>query len=101
MSVDWGNSTAPPELQAHHCGFCGMWHQGSRCPTFTQPGEPVVVAQQQPAPDAIQACPVCQGRGEMPCGFYTGPNQTNTAPERCRACNGCGLLWRVTGQPVR
>lgn len=40
-------------------------------------------------------CPVCQGRGEVPNGFYNyiGATTTcHTAPEQCRSCNGHGYL---------
>lgn len=47
----------------------------------------------------VQACPVCHGRGTMPAGFFTGLPHTNA--ETCRPCNGGGLLWIATGQPVR
>jgi len=44
-------------------------------------------------------CPVCQGRGLVPIGFYNPGNETlssSTMPERCRSCNGTGVLWRLT-----
>jgi hypothetical protein len=39
--------TVPPELTPHHCGRCGMWHQGSICwDTDPQPTTVVNVVQQ-------------------------------------------------------
>lgn len=48
----------------------------------------------QTAPSyTIQRCPVCQGRGNVPAGFYTpGDGVTSTAPEDCRTCGGRGIL---------
>jgi DnaJ-class molecular chaperone len=42
-------------------------------------------------------CPVCNGQGDVPSGFYTaiGLNEwpvTNIAPEPCRTCNGTGMV---------
>lgn len=41
-------------------------------------------------------CPVCEGRGLVPQGFYnlhlTGISGS-TAPETCKTCNGQGILW--------
>ena len=45
-----------------------------------------------------QVCPVCQGLGLVPHGFYMYPAQqesfssTNASPETCRACNGIGVI---------
>ena len=38
-------------------------------------------------------CPVCEGRGTVPAGFYFGVSSTQTAPETCKACGGGGVLW--------
>lgn len=38
----------------------------------------------------VQACPVCQGRGSVPAGFYGVA--TNTTAEECRGCSGKGML---------
>lgn len=42
-------------------------------------------------------CPVCQGRGVVPAGFYsttTGQGTTSTMiPEQCRSCEGSGIVW--------
>ncbi len=37
-------------------------------------------------------CPVCAGRGSVPCGFYT-PWGNSTAEDPCRSCGGTGILW--------
>ncbi len=45
-------------------------------------------------------CPVCDGRGTVPLGFYDGTvdhsGTTTTVPhtENCRSCLGVGVLWR-------
>lgn len=40
-------------------------------------------------------CPVCNGKGIVPVGFYsTGAVSTNTATdEPCRTCHGKGIVW--------
>jgi len=41
-------------------------------------------------------CPVCEGKGIVPNGFYLYPQQeyatTSTAPEMCKACCGKGYI---------
>lgn len=44
-----------------------------------------------------QLCPVCQGHGIVPRGFYDVPagqtfTTTNAGPERCRQCKGGGVI---------
>ena len=42
-------------------------------------------------------CPVCGGTGLVPNGFYRSligkSDSTSTAPETCRSCSGCGIVW--------
>ena len=42
-------------------------------------------------------CPVCKGNGLVPNGFYaqTGGvwSSTSTEPEKCRTCDGTGIVW--------
>ncbi len=41
-------------------------------------------------------CPVCEGRGTVPCGFYSHQEHftsSSTSPETCKTCNGGGILW--------
>ena len=48
---------------------------------------------------SVYRCPVCGGRGFVPCGFYS--SQTNdgssvthhTSSEVCRSCNGRGIVF--------
>ncbi len=48
-----------------------------------------------PPPAQPHRCPICSGRGLVPCGFYNGVSDTfSTSPEKCRSCNGGGVLWR-------
>lgn len=45
-------------------------------------------------------CPVCEGRGIVPGGFYAsiGPYSTSTSvTEPCRACEGTGIIWGNEG----
>lgn len=44
-------------------------------------------------------CPVCDGRGIVPNGFYraVGVNEWvsgSTTPETCRSCGGCGVVFQ-------
>jgi hypothetical protein len=43
-------------------------------------------------------CPICSGRGVVPCGFYDGITTSTgtgagTGTETCRTCKGGGVLW--------
>ena len=44
-------------------------------------------------------CPICNGRGTVPRGFYgsTGttcePDIAIIVPENCKSCHGIGILW--------
>ena len=42
-------------------------------------------------------CPVCNGNGLVPNGFYNQTSghwsTTNASPEKCRACDGRGLVY--------
>lgn len=38
-------------------------------------------------------CPVCEGRGTMPCNFYTRATMAgDTAQVQCKSCNGTGII---------
>jgi DnaJ-class molecular chaperone len=39
-------------------------------------------------------CPVCDGRGRVPAGFYGfgSASSTSALPEECRTCNGRGYI---------
>lgn len=43
----------------------------------------------------MERCPICEGRGLLPCGFYH-PYQNNTttdiSPVVCKICNGTGMI---------
>jgi len=45
-------------------------------------------------------CPVCNGRGLVPAGFYRVDNYTTTSkmPETCQSCGGSGVLYVPEGQ---
>ena len=41
-------------------------------------------------------CPVCEGNGIVPNGFYNqaiGQWTTSIAPDVCRGCNRTGIVW--------
>lgn len=42
-------------------------------------------------------CPVCDGTGKVPNGFYNRTGRTwttgSTQPEICKSCNGEGIVW--------
>jgi len=42
-------------------------------------------------------CPVCQGRGYVPHGFYDNfsGSTTNIKTEICRTCTGKGVIWKT------
>lgn len=48
---------------------------------------------------SVYKCPVCGGRGFVPCGFYSsqkydGSSITNsTSTEVCRSCHGRGIIF--------
>lgn len=41
-------------------------------------------------------CPVCEGSGLVPTGFYSSEFITGAIPgsETCRTCDGKGVIWR-------
>ena len=46
-----------------------------------------------------QKCPVCNGRGIVPQGFYMVPegqdfSSSSTAPETCKTCSGSGIILK-------
>ena len=49
-------------------------------------------------------CPVCRGRGLVPVDFYlsqTGELGSIAGDERCRSCNGTGIVWHEDNQYIR
>jgi len=38
-------------------------------------------------------CPVCNGSGNVPNGFYDAGLTIITSPETCRSCNGTGIIY--------
>lgn len=49
-------------------------------------------------------CPVCNGNGLVPNGFYTQTtgrwSSANVEPERCKSCNGKGVVWNTNLTPL-
>jgi hypothetical protein len=49
-----------------------------------------------------QTCPICQGKGELPMGFYGAKDNwyygtsDATAKIICRNCNGSGIVYYTT-----
>ena len=42
-------------------------------------------------------CPVCQGHGTVPVGFYSMTTlSSNVVPDKCRTCQGLGIIWDYT-----
>jgi len=46
---------------------------------------------------SVYTCPVCNGRGLVPNGFYTAIgvqyySSSSTTPEKCKSCNGTGVV---------
>jgi hypothetical protein len=85
--------TAPPS--AGWCSGRPDTQPGHRKPTYwpwTEPGYyiPTVFYPHHQRP---HRCPVCEGRGAVPAGFYTGASPS-TNPETCKSCLGAGVLWR-------
>lgn len=49
---------------------------------------------------SVHKCPVCEGRGLVPDGFYytnSAPTVVNTSPETCKSCNGKGIIFEYGG----
>ena len=49
-------------------------------------------------PKTAHRCPICNGRGTVPQGFYTGEawgimNACNTVRPTCHTCGGRGIVW--------
>jgi hypothetical protein len=45
-------------------------------------------------------CPVCDGTGKVPAGFYSnGYGSTNACPEQCQTCKGIGIVWAAVFIP--
>jgi DnaJ-class molecular chaperone len=46
---------------------------------------------------APHLCPVCNGNGLVPNGFYMQTSgywsTSSITPETCRSCNGTGIVW--------
>ena len=58
----------------------------------------IELLEQQPDKDSTPfACPVCNGNGLVPNGFYIQTSghwgTTDITPEKCRSCNGTGVVW--------
>lgn len=56
-------------------------------PSWVQPCGEFIQVGKQP-----HKCPVCDGRGYVAPGFYSGPC-TSATTEQCRSCEGKGVVW--------
>ena len=50
------------------------------------------------APKTCAKCPVCEGKGMVPAGFYGAIGAEHwtvgtLTPEPCRSCNQTGVVW--------
>jgi DnaJ-class molecular chaperone len=64
----------------------------STAPTLSSAADqplPLFIHREQP-----YCCPVCEGRGSVHAGFYTGGVSSDTSPVQCRVCSGKGVIWR-------
>jgi hypothetical protein len=75
---------------AFPCSVCGVmiwsgqYHGCGGTPTYPSAG----------AAATPHRCPVCEGRGFVPAGFYSGSQSTSANPELCRSCATTGIIWR-------
>jgi hypothetical protein len=68
---------------------CGHW----------VPSETVHICDITATRPACWCCPVCEGRGHVPAGFYHSVawqswSASSLTPEKCRSCDGTGVVWR-------
>lgn len=71
------------------CWTCGARYLGNHvCTGIRQRSQPFPVQPIQLY--TIQCCPVCQGKGSHPGGFYGYSGSLNS--EECRTCASSGLL---------
>lgn len=52
---------------------------------------------------APHKCPICEGRGVVPGGFYSATTDCwswNTTQETCRQCGGTGIIWADENGPL-
>ena len=76
----------------HVCPQCGYTIKCTNDPLTD------IVHNLWPAPAVVkQLCPVCQGHGIVPHGFYQYPagqqfGDVRGDPERCRVCAGTGMV---------
>ena len=100
------NDGGPKENHARFCPYCGGTLEstdGSKAsaPRKDAGTEPAGSDYEAPFDSSHTAhrCPVCNGNGSVPFGFYSGygPGDTSSGIqpiETCRACTGKGILWR-------
>jgi len=70
------------------------WCYACRQVTSGDCGQHTVTVPPQP-----YRCPVCEGKGCVPSGFYgaVGTHEwtvSDLTPEQCRSCGGIGVIWR-------
>ena len=74
------------------CDKCGTFLAGYPFHVCTPINQPIQFYRATCDPQPYK-CPVCEGRGNMPVGFYDrATTMTNTGPEMCRACAGMGIV---------
>lgn len=73
-----------PSGLGHTCAGTPIWQRSTTIPM--QPTQPIQMY-------TLQCCPVCEGRGNVPAGFYGRMvSSTGTGPETCQTCDGKGIL---------
>lgn len=88
MAINFESATS----DGWRCTICGslVWQGGFHSCGGTPTYQPAI----NPTPlYTIQRCPVCEGRGNVPAGFYSRMNvATLTSSEQCQTCDGKGIL---------
>lgn len=80
------------------CDECSRTTVAGGCPKHYVPTTPPWTGGLQintSPPQQPYRCPVCEGRGNVPAGFYSRVGASTAAnPENCRSCMGAGIIWR-------
>ena len=77
-----------------------VWRMYENSPEIKRLDAMIEFLEQQPGKDSTPfTCPVCNGNGLVPNGFYIQTSghwgTTDITPEKCQSCNGTGVVWKV------
>lgn len=76
-----GQVTAHYQCIGNPCVICGPTHIYQPPTFYNFPQNP------------LAKCPICEGRGTVPAGFYMrSETVANAGPEQCRLCAGLGAV---------